>query len=126
MIEQDYFVGVEGFIPEKSLKHEGLICRNEKSDQYYCIYKLDTYTYSDGFLCESDIESFIKLDKTYKEKTEITDFLNKINKSESEFLELPFVNKLQYLIDHFGHEEIMGKPIEHLTFDEAMCIVENE
>jgi hypothetical protein len=126
MIEQDSFVGVEGFIAEKSLKCEGLVCRNEKSDQYYCIYKLDPYTYSDGFICESEIDNFVKLDTTYKEKSEITDFLGKLNKTESEFLELPFVNKLQYLIDNFGHEEIMGKPIEYLTFDEAMYIVENE
>lgn len=107
-----------------TLKEHGLVCRREKSDQYYFIYKTPE-GYDESFLCESEIDELLS-DKSYLSKTEINDFISFVNESLSSFLNKPMLYKVDKLIKHFGSDTIMGKSVSPLTLTEALYILDNE
>lgn len=111
--------------PVNSLKKYGLVCRNEKSDQYMCIYKVrgDIYDYS--FLCESDIKDLFG-SKGWFTKEQKKQFFDEIDQTEDNFLKLPFIHKTLALISHFDVEEIMGVCFDPMTYQEAKYMMENE
>ena len=101
-----------------SLLNYGLVVRNEKSDQYACIYKIDDkYDYS--FLNESELDGLVK-GTGWIEKDSINSFLNFCDKNLNEFLELNFCQKLFALISFFGVADIMGMSYDPFSLKEAI------
>ena len=109
-----------------SLKNTGFVCRNERSDQYYIIFKYNDKFYDEGFIYESSINELVSDKETYISKENLDNFLNCNNLTKESFLELPFIDKLDLMFKTFGAEEIMGKSTQELTLEEAFHIVENE
>jgi hypothetical protein len=118
--------GIEGFVTDikSCLQQYGIVCRREKSDQYYFIYKTPS-GFDEGFLCESEINDLI-LGKSYFTGKQVSDFLLSINENISKFVNHPILYKVYTLINYFGVEEIMGKSISSLTLNEALYILEKE
>jgi hypothetical protein len=110
---------------KQSLTDYGMVCRKERSDQYYFIYKVNE-KYEEGFISETDIEDFMNSESGYSEN-EIRDFLHKTDeKSYLNFMELPILEKVYKLSSHFGVETILGKAIQGLTLASAVGILETE
>jgi len=110
---------------ENSLKDYGMVCRKERSDQFYFIYKVNE-TYEEGFISETDIKDFMNGEAGYCEN-EIRDFLHKTDeKSYLNFMELPILEKVYKLSSHFGVETILGKAIQGLTLSSAVDMIESE
>lgn len=118
--------GVESFVSDikTSLKQYGIVCRREKSDQYYFMYKTPS-GFDEGFLYESEINDLI-LGKSYFTDKQISDFLSSIDENIFKFINHPILYKVYTLINYFGAEEIMGKSISSLTLNEALHILEKE
>jgi hypothetical protein len=125
MKDRDCFIGASSNM-YNSLKVKGFVCRNEKSDQYYVVYKHNDEYYDEGFLHESEIEEFLNPSKSYLSEYQIYEFFGKNNIDNDSFMKLGFVDKLELLFSSFPAEEIMGKSTQNLTFEEALAIVENE
>jgi hypothetical protein len=110
---------------KESLKNYGMVCRVEKSDQYYFIYKINE-GYEEGFIRESELEEFLNGESGYTKK-EIKEFLVKTAQvTLNEFIKLPILEKVHKLSDHFGVETILGKSISPLTLATVMNIIEKE
>lgn len=108
-----------------SLKDYGMVCRKERSDQYYFVYKVNDH-YEEGFISESEINEFMNGESGYTKK-EIKNFLNTTAKtSYMEFIKLPILEKVYKLSEHFGAETMLGKAIESLTFASAVHMLETE
>jgi hypothetical protein len=109
----------------ESLKDYGMVCRKEKADQFYFVYKVND-TFEEGFISHNEIVEFLNGDTGYT-KSEIMDFLKNIAKTSfMEFVELPILEKVYKLSKHFGVETILGKSIAHLSYQTALSIVEND
>jgi len=124
MILLDTFSGVKESI-EDSL-NDGFVCRNEKSDQYYCVYKNSNSSFDEGFIHESEISDLLSEERSYLTKNEINTFFKVSNTTREYFSEMPVLNKVDLLIKYFGNEKIFGKSLQNLTFREAMSILERE
>lgn len=124
MIPLDTFGGTKDNIFD-SLK-ESFVCRNEKSDQYYCVYKKDNSFYDEGFIYESEIDNLINEKNSFLNDIEINNFFKISKITRNGFSELPIVNKINLLVNYFGNEKIFGKSLQDLTFREAISIVEKE
>ena len=124
MLETPEFVGIDKN-PAISLKQYGIVCRNEKSDQYFCFYQTDKLKYDYGFIHESDISDLLNLNSWLEEKKR-NEFLKYCGQDLKTFNKLPFIHKAYSLIQFFGHEDIMGKSINPLTFMEVVDMIENE
>lgn len=110
---------------QHSLKEYGMVCRKERSDQYYFMYKVNE-KYEEGFISESEILDFMNGEAGYSVK-EIKSFLDKVvNTTFMQFVKLPILEKVYKLSQHFGVETILGKSISPLTFSTAMDIIETE
>lgn len=125
MIDKSLFFG-KGEDYSSSLKNYGFVCRNERSDQYYLIYKYNDLFYDEGFINESDINELVSEKKTYLDKEHLDKFLSSNNLTSESFIKLNVVDKLDLMFKEFGAEEVMGKSSQALTFEEAFHIVENE
>lgn len=125
MYEKHSFFGKQEDV-YSSLKNTGFVCRNERSDQYYVVFKYNDKFYDEGFICESTINELISDKETYISKENLINFLDSNNLTKESYLELPFIDKLDLLFRNFGAEEIMGKCAQELTLEEAFHIVENE
>jgi hypothetical protein len=64
---------------KNSLKDYGMVCRKERSDQYYFIYKVNE-NYEDGFITNSEIKEFMDGESGYSKK-EIKNFLQSLKAS---------------------------------------------
>jgi len=114
-----------GNSPKTSLKEFGFVCRKERSDQYYFIYKINE-GYEEGFISETDIKEFLNGETGFSTE-EIQDFLNKTAKtSYIEFIKIPILEKVYKLSEHFGVETILGKSICPLTLETALDIMEKQ
>jgi hypothetical protein len=113
-----------GASPKTSLKDYGMVCRRERSDQYYFIYKINE-GYEEGFVSETDIKDFMNGESGYS-ASEINTFLNTINHDSTTFLKLPMLEQVYKLSEHFGVETILGKSISPLTLATALDIIEKE
>lgn len=110
---------------KESLKEFGMVCRKEKSDQYYFIYKVNE-GYEEGFIRESDIVEFMNGDTGYS-KQQIEQFLSETARtSNADFIKLPVLEKVSKLSEHFGVETILGKSIAPLTLAVALDIIDKE
>ena len=110
---------------QNSLEEYGMVCRRERSDQYYFIYKVNE-KYEEGFTSESEIHEFMDGECGYSKK-EIKNFLNSTAMSNySDFMKSPLLEKVYKLSQHFGVETILGKSISPLTFSTVMDIIERE
>lgn len=109
----------------ESLIDYGMVCRKEKSDQFYFVYKVND-TFEEGFISENEIVEFLNGDTGYT-KSEIMDFLKNVAKTSfMEFVQLPIIEKVYKLSKHFGVETILGKAVSHLSYQTALSIVEND
>jgi len=124
MLRDNLFTGFEGGY-ESSLKKHGLICRNEKSDQYLCFYSIAEGLYDYSFLNESDLDDIVNL-KSWVKQNVLDEFLKFCNLSKDNFLKLPFMTKLHNMMQFFGKKDIMGTPTNSLTLKEVMDMIENE
>jgi hypothetical protein len=113
-----------GTSPKMSLKDYGMVCRQERSDQYYFIYKINE-GFEEGFISETDIKDFMSGKVGYS-LDEINGFLNTTNHNIHEFLKLPILEKVYKLSEHFGVETILGKSISPLTLATVLDIIEKE
>lgn len=110
----------------ESLKNYGFVCRNERSDQYYCIYKVSDNRYDEAFICESEISDLLDYNKSYLPKDTIDLFLGNRKITKENFMKVPPLVKIQSLINFFGTEEILGKSTQDLTLAQALRMVEEE
>lgn len=124
MLPEPVFEGFDNDI-KSSLHKYGFVCRNEKSDQYFCFYQTDKLKYDYGFIHESDISDLLNLTSWLEEKKR-NEFLKYCGQDLKTFNKLPFIHKAYSLIQFFGHEDIMGKSINPLTFMEVVDMIENE
>lgn len=114
-----------GNSPKTSLKDFGMVCRKERSDQYYFIYKINE-GYEEGFISETDIKEFMNGETGFSNE-EIQAFLHNTAKtSYTEFMSFPILEKVYKMSEHFGVETILGKSISPLTLATAMDIIEKE
>lgn len=108
-----------------SLKEYGMVCRREKSDQYYFVYKVNE-GYEEGFISETDVKEFLAGEAGFN-KTEIKKFLAETaNASHEDFIQLPILEKVYKLSNHFGSEIILGKAVAGLTLAKAVDMIETE
>lgn len=113
------FNTIDDLTPEQSLKKHGIIVQNFKSDYYYCLYEHDG-SYEYGFSSESEIEELIS-GNSFLTKSEINSFLNEfLDMEESAFKNLPFIYKLNTLMQYFTKNDIMGKKTHYMNLDEAL------
>ena len=104
---------------KNSLKDYGMICINEKSDQYHFIYKVED-KYEENFITETDITEFFE-GKTGFTKKEIEQFFSKTAKlSLKESRKLPILHQVYKLSEHFGVETILGKSIAPFSLEVAL------
>jgi hypothetical protein len=117
----------EGFDNDfkRSLLNYGFICRNEKSDQYLCFYKVKDNQYDYGFINDSDISDLMSL-KGSITKEQKEGFLKFCGQTQQNFDKLPFLHKSYSLVQYFGYEEILGKSINPMSLIEAIRLIENE
>jgi hypothetical protein len=125
MFDKSLFFG-KGEDVYSSLKNYGFVCRNEKSDQYYLIYKYNDSSYDEGFINESTMNELVSEKETYLDKENLNKFLNSNNLTRESFIGLNILDKLDLMLKEFGAEEVMGKSSQALTFEEAFHIVETE
>jgi len=109
---------------KSSLKDYGMVCRKEKSDQYFFIYKVED-KFEEGFISESDLSDFMKGQSGYSKK-EIKKFLDKNEFNLKEFMNSSILNRVYQLSEHFGIEVILGKAVAGLTLATALDILEKE
>jgi len=109
----------------ESLQKYGFVCRNEKSDQYYCLYKVNDFSYDEGFIHDSEIKDLLNEDTTYLAK-EVSEFFTYHNINKNDFSSLDILQKLDKLIRFFGTETIFGKRIQNLSLYECLDIIEKE
>ena len=124
MIPLDSFGGMKERLTDSL--NEGFVCRNEKSDQYYCVYKNSNSSYDEGFIHESEISDLLDEGKSYLSKDEINLFFKISNITKDYFSGLPILSKIDTLLKYFGNEKVFGKSLQNLTFSEAMTIIERE
>jgi hypothetical protein len=107
---------------KQSLKNYGMICLNEKGDQYHFIYKIQD-KYEEGFIRETDITELLDGESGFSTK-EINDFLLESAKlSMKEFKELPILHQVYKLSEHFGVETILGKSIAPFSLETALDLI---
>jgi hypothetical protein len=123
MINNINYIGLEEDI-FSSLKNEGFICKNERSDEYLCLYKKPNEHYDYGFLCESEITELME-EKSWLTKIQINSFLNFCDQTFEDFMNSSFIQKAYKLIKYFGTEDIMGKSFNDFTLSEA-CNLTND
>lgn len=124
--ENTKYVGVDPS-PEISFSKYGFICKQEKADQYICVYKVSDDLYDYGFLCESEINDFLEVShKNWMTKEHIDGFVRYIDKTKEEFLSLPFQFKAFAMIQYFGFSDIMGSSFDPMTLDDVIFLVNEE
>jgi hypothetical protein len=106
-----------------SLKEKGLVCRNERSDEYFCVYKKSNNFYDYSFLYESEIIELME-EKSWLSKIQINSFLNFCGLSLESFYKLSFAHKVHNLISYFSIQDIMGISFNDLTFQEAYNLID--
>lgn len=122
MIKDYKFFGMDEDLG-KSLSNYGLVVRNEKSDQYTCIYRnKDNYDFS--ILCESELMDLMEL-RSWLDKDKRDQFLNFCDQTIKSFSELPFIHKLFSMIHYFNIDDIMGISYDPVTFKEALKLAKN-
>lgn len=108
-----------------SLKDYGMICRKERSDQYYFVFKVNE-SYEEGFTTDSEVREFMDGKSGYSKK-EIKNFLNTTaNTNYMDFMKLSILEKIYKLSKHFGVETMLGKAIGGLTLASAVHMLETE
>jgi hypothetical protein len=122
MIKDYKFYGMDEDIG-KSLANYGLVVRNEKSDQYTCIYK-NKENYDFSILCESELMDLIDL-KSWLDKDKRDQFLNFCDQTVESFSKLPFIHKLFSMIHYFNVDDIMGTSYDPVTFKEALKLAKD-
>jgi hypothetical protein len=122
MIKDYKFYGMDQDIGV-SLSNYGLVVRNEKSDQYTCIYR-NNEKYDFSILCESELVELIQL-KSWIDKDKRDQFLTFCDQTIESFLDLPFIHKLFSMIHYFSVEDIMGTSYDPLTFKEALKLAKD-
>lgn len=125
MFEYENFSGL-GENNNDSLNSYGFVCKNEKSDQFYCIYKVKDFVYDEGFIHEYEIEDLLSEDKSYLSKEEINSFFNVSQINREEFFESNILKKIDKLVKFFGTDKIFGKSYQNLSFLEAKSIIDKE
>ena len=122
MIKDYKFFGMDEDLG-KSLSNYGLVVRNEKSDQYTCIYRnKDNYDFS--ILCESELMDLMEL-RSWLDKDKRDQFLNFCDQTIKSFSELPFIHKLFSMIHYFNIDDIMGISYDPVTFKEALKLAKD-
>jgi hypothetical protein len=116
------FIGVDKDI-KLSLEKYGVICRNERSDEYMCFFKVNDLHYDHNLICESELDDFLSLKSWIDTKTR-KQYLEFCNQSLEDVKKLPFVHKLFSMIQFFGVQDIMGKTIDPLTLTEALDMMQ--
>lgn len=125
MTQTENFEGL-GQTHTESLQKYGFVCRNEKSDQYYCLYKINDFAYDEGFIRESEIQDLLNEEETFLPKEELKNFFTKNVLNKEQFNDLTFLQKLQKIINFFGTEAVFGKQIQNLSIYECLNIIERE
>lgn len=108
-----------------SLRDYGFVCRQEKADQYMCIYRVSPDVYDYSFLCESDIVDLFN-ERGWFTDEQKNEFFSKIAQTQEQFLSLPFMHKAFALIQHFDVEEIMGECFDPMTLKDAEYMMSND
>jgi hypothetical protein len=110
---------------KQSLKDYGMVCRKERSDQYYFVFKVNE-SYEEGFTTDSEVREFMDGKSGYSKK-EIKNFLNTTaNTNYMDFMKLSILEKIYKLSKHFGVETMLGKAIGGLTLASAVHMLETE
>ena len=122
MIKDYKFYGMDEDIG-KSLANYGLVVRNEKSDQYTCIYK-NKENYDFSILCESELMELMDL-KSWLDKETRDKFLVFCDQTVDSFSNLPFIHKLFSMIHYFNVDDIMGTSYDPVTFKEALKLAKD-
>lgn len=105
--------------------NSGLIVNNERSDEYHCYFKnSDDEGYDEGFICESDLNDLIA-GRDWFTTQQVNDFLLELKQSKESFMDLTFIEKLNYMIAHFGSSDLFGKCIYRYTKEEVFSFVAN-
>lgn len=117
----------DGFVEDfqKSLTDYGFICRNEKSDQYLCFYKVNENLYDYGFMNESEIDELLSL-KSWMSEEQKNSFLEFCGQTHEKFDTLPFLHKTYSLVQFFGYEDIFGKSFNPMTLSDAIKLIDEE
>ena len=91
---------------ETSMEEYGLLVSKEtdKNGQHACLYK-HAYngTFDVGYLSEKEVNNFLNESWFDKEA-----FLSYVGMTESEWIDMMFVNKVSDLLSYYGYENIFG------------------
>lgn len=108
--------------PIESLEKYGFAFVNERSDEYYCLYKDNNSTYGDAFIYDSELDEMIE-SNSFLNTEEIVKFLNTINLTKNEYKQLSFGDKLNFVCRYFGTKEVFGQNFCPLSEEEALEIL---
>jgi hypothetical protein len=110
---------------EESIRNYGFLCSNERSDEYYCIYKnSDSEGYGEAVITESSIHELLEGDICSKE--EVADFLlANGNISLETFKTFSFPVKATDLMNYFGSDLVMGKCFDTLSMEEMLSMAKD-
>ena len=109
---------------KQSLQDYGMICRKERSDEFYFVYKVND-SYEEGFITETEINEFMNGKSGYS-FTQINEFLDTIKQDSAEFSNLNILGKVYKLSKFFGVETILGKAVAGLSLESVMQMIETE
>jgi hypothetical protein len=115
------FIGLDTDL-SVSLEKYGIICRNERSDEYMCFYKKNDLYYDYAFIYESELHDLLDL-KSWIDKKTKNEFLEFCGQKVEDVKKLPFVHKLFSMIQFFGVKDIMGESFECLTLKDALSMM---
>lgn len=119
-----YFNGVNNMDGVESIQKLGFSCRNEKSDEYLCVYKIDNSNYEYGFLRESEIHELLN-GESWMTKEDISGFFKRIELDKKSFLSLDFPHKAYTLLNNFPIHDIMGKSVDPMSLQEAIEFIQD-
>lgn len=115
------FIGLDDDL-SVSLDKYGIICRNERSDEYMCVYKKNDLYYDYAYICESELHDLLDL-KSWMDKKTKKQFLEFCGQKVEDVKKLPFIHKLFSMIQFFGAADFMGVSFECLTEKEVMTMI---
>ena len=121
MYKKTDFIGLDDDL-SVSLNKYGILCRNERSDEYMCFYKKNDLYYDYAFICESELHDLLDL-KSWIDKKTRKEFLEFCGQKVEDVKKLPFIHKLFSMIQFFGVADLMGTSFECLTEKEVMTMI---
>lgn len=110
---------------EESIRNYGFLCSNERSDEYYCIYKnTDSDGYGESVITESSLHELLEGDILSNE--EVNEFLSANGNIQLEtFKSFPFPTKANDLMNYFGSDLVMGKCFDTITLEEMLSMTKD-